>query len=93
MKREVSEWGGIYRVNPRTPATSSVQVVPATARKPLVEVSTTNFDPRSPDKKPPGWADIKLRKVYLKEWQDRRDGLDEDVIMQRRYQRELEVRP
>jgi hypothetical protein len=27
----------------------------------------------------------------MKEWQDRRDGVDEDDIMDKRYARELEV--
>ncbi len=30
-------------------------------------------------------------RVYMKEWQDRRDGVDEDDIMDKRYARELEV--
>jgi hypothetical protein len=38
-----------------------------------------------------GWADIKLRRVYLKEWEDRKNGVDEDDILDMRYQRELEV--
>ena len=42
--------------------------------------------------RPKGWAEIKLRKVYLKEWEDRKNGVDEDDILDRRYQRELEVR-
>lgn len=48
------------------------------------------WDPNS-SQRPPGWAEMKLRRVYLKEWQDRKDGVDEDEILERRYQRELEV--
>ena len=57
-----------------------------------VTVTAQDFDPLNPDKKPKGWADIKLRKVYMKEWQDRKDGVDNEDIMDRRYQREREVR-
>ena len=38
-----------------------------------------------------GWAIVKLRRVYIKEWRDRKNGVDEEEIMERRYQRELEV--
>ena len=41
--------------------------------------------------RPQGWADIKLRRVYLKEWEDRRAGVDEDDILEKRFQRELEA--
>jgi hypothetical protein len=58
-----------------------------------IEITAKDFDPNNPNQRPKGWADIKLRKVYLKEWQDRKDGVDEDEIMNRRYQRELEVSP
>ncbi len=42
--------------------------------------------------RPKGWAEIKLRRVYLKEWEDRKNDLDEDDIMDKRYARELEVK-
>ena len=47
-----------------------------------VEITVSDFDPTQPDKKPVGWADMKLRKVYMKEWQDRRDGLGEFYMKQ-----------
>lgn len=56
-----------------------------------VEITSKDLHPTDPSKKPMGWADIKLRKVYLKEWQDRKDGVDEDEIISRRFKRELEV--
>ena len=57
-----------------------------------MEITTSlDFDPQNPHQRPKGWAEIKLRKVYLKEWQDRKDGLDEEDIMAKRYDRELEV--
>ena len=40
---------------------------------------------------PQGWADIRLRRVFLKEWEDRKNGVSEEEILQRRYARELEV--
>jgi hypothetical protein len=43
------------------------------------------------EKKPKGWAEIKLRKVYMKEWKDRRDGADESDIISKRFYREREV--
>jgi hypothetical protein len=53
------------------------------------------FDPEDFDlatnKRPKGWALVKLRRVYIKEWKDRKDGLDEEEIMERRYQREQEA--
>ena len=30
---------------------------------------------------------MKLRRVYLKEWEDRKNGVDDDVIMGRRHVR------
>lgn len=56
-----------------------------------LEVNASDFDPSNPEKKPKNWAEIKLRKVYLKEWQDRKDGLDEDDILAKRYEREMQV--
>ena len=53
-----------------------------------LEVKASDFDPAHPDAKPQNWAEIKLRKVYLKEWQDRKDGLDEEEILAKRYERE-----
>jgi hypothetical protein len=41
--------------------------------------------------RPKGWAEIKLRRVYLKEWEDRKNGVDEDDILDKRFQREQEV--
>ena len=55
----------------------------------------TNFDPEDFDlatgKRPNGWAAVKLRRVYIKEWRDRKEGVDEETIMERRYQREQEA--
>lgn len=42
-------------------------------------------------KRPNGWAAVKLRRVYIKEWRDRKEGVDEETIMERRYQREQEA--
>ncbi len=56
-----------------------------------IEVTAKDLDGTQGDSNPAGWAEIKLRRVYLKEWQDRRDGLDEDEILGKRYERELEV--
>jgi len=63
---------------------------PAPEAKPL-EITAKDFDPADPEKKPAGWSDIKLKKIYIKEWQDRKDGVDEDEIMRRRVHREKEV--
>lgn len=46
---------------------------------------------KSPSGLPQGWADIRLRRVFLKEWEDRKNGLSEDEILEKRYARELEV--
>ena len=66
--------------------------------QPAYSTSSINSSPRqqtsasSPTyQHPEGWAAIKLRKVYLKEYQDRKDGLDEEDILSKRYQRELQV--
>ena len=56
-----------------------------------LEITAKDFDPSDPEKKPAGWSDIKLKKIYIKEWQDRKDGVDEDEIMRRRVHREKEV--
>lgn len=40
---------------------------------------------------PQGWADIRLRRVFLKEWEDRKNGVSEEEILEKRYARELEV--
>jgi hypothetical protein len=57
----------------------------------ILDVTDENFDPNDATKRPKGWATVKLRRVYLKEWNDRKDGLDEDAILSRRYQREQEA--
>lgn len=54
------------------------------------ELIVESFDADSTTR-PTGWADIRLKRVYIKEWQDRKEGLDESVIMGRRYQREQEA--
>lgn len=70
--------------------TAAVAAPPASEAKTL-EITAKDFDPSNPDKKPAGWSDIKLKKIYIKEWQDRKDGVDEDEIMRRRVHREKEV--
>jgi len=54
-----------------------------------VQEDVKSFDDTSD--RPKGWAEIKLRRVYLKEWEDRKNGVDEDDIMDKRYARELEA--
>lgn len=57
----------------------------------ILEVTDENFDPSDASKRPKGWATVKLRRVYLKEWKDRKDGVDDNTIFARRYQREQEA--
>lgn len=71
------------------PAPSSAA---AAAAKPQKEsMGITGKDVNNISSRPGGWADIKLRRVYLKEWEDRKNGVDEDEILEKRYQRELEA--
>jgi hypothetical protein len=53
--------------------------------------SVKTIDVTDTVQRPKGWQEVKLRRVYIKEWQDRKNGVDEDVIIERRYARELEV--
>ena len=63
---------------------------PATRnRQGSVEINKKDIG--SASKRPVGWAEIRLRRVFLKEWEDRKNGVDEDDILDKRYQRELEV--
>jgi hypothetical protein len=38
-----------------------------------LEVEASDFEPANPLRYPKGWAEINLRKVYLKEWRDHKD--------------------
>lgn len=57
----------------------------------IMNVSDENYDPNDISKRPKGWATVKLRRVYLKEWADRKEGLDDEAILAKRYQREQEA--
>lgn len=66
------------------------------AKKPLVlseelVINDQTFDINDPSRRPKGWAEVKLRRVYIKEWQDRKLGVDESTILLRRFAREQEV--
>ena len=60
-------------------------------RQGSVEISKQDIVKHTGENRPPGWAEIRLRRVLLKEWEDRKNGVDEDDILDKRYQRELEV--
>lgn len=70
-------------------AAADITPVVTRNRQGSVEISKQNIG--SAAKRPPGWAEIRLRRVFLKEWEDRKNGVDEDDILDKRYQRELEV--
>jgi hypothetical protein len=55
-----------------------------------LDIDDSNFD-LATGKRPKGWNEVKLRRVYLKEWLDRKNGVDEETILARRPEREREV--
>ena len=69
-------------------ATGDLESVPGSC---VIEIKAQDLDPSTPEIKPKGWGAIKQRKVYIKEYQDRRDGADEDDIFNKRYHREREA--
>ena len=60
-------------------------------RQGSVEISKRDIAKHTGENRPPGWAEIRMQRVLLKEWEDRKNGVDEDDILDKRYQRELEV--
>lgn len=76
---------------PSSKPASAVAAPPPVSEIKAIEITAKDFDPIHPEKRPAGWSDIKLKKIYIKEWQDRKDGIDEDEIMRRRVHREKEV--
>ena len=55
-----------------------------------LDIDDSNFD-LATGKRPKGWNEVKMRRIYLKEWLDRKNGVDEETIMARRPEREREV--
>lgn len=55
-----------------------------------LDIDDSNFD-LATGKRPKGWNEVKMRRVYLKEWLDRKNGVDEETIIARRPEREREV--
>lgn len=47
-----------------------------------------NFDPNDPSKRPPGWSLLRMKRVIVKEQLDRDSGMDEDLIMALRADKE-----
>ena len=47
-----------------------------------------NFNPNDPNKRPPGWSLLRMKRVIVKEQLDRDSGMDEDLIMALRADKE-----
>jgi hypothetical protein len=53
-------------------------------------ITSSNFDPSNPSKRPEGWVTLRNKRVIVKEQIDRLAGVDEDTIAAMRDDRELE---
>ena len=49
------------------------------------------FDPRNPNKRPEGWANVQMKRVLRREQTEREEGIDEDTIAASRKGKEDEV--
>lgn len=50
-----------------------------------------NFNPGQPSVRPTGWAEIRSKRVFLKEHIERLNGVSEKLILERRPQKEIDV--
>ncbi len=58
----------------------------------LLDGKATEFDRNDPSKRPMGWKQLRKDRVAQEEMADRMLGIEEDVILSRRKEREDEVR-
>jgi hypothetical protein len=56
-----------------------------------VIITKANFSSTDSTKRPPGWAELRLKRVMLKEHIDRIAGIDEENILDMRSDREIQV--
>ena len=56
-----------------------------------IDFNEDNFEAYNPSKRPSVWADIRLKRVMLKEHLDRIGGTQESSIMEKRAGREIDV--
>jgi hypothetical protein len=57
-----------------------------------IVVSAETYDPKVLSKRPDGWNDLRIKRVMLKEHIDRIAGVDEEELLNKRGDREIEVR-
>lgn len=76
-----------------TTTTSSTAGDASVSDRVVIEVRAEDMNNTSSDTsvRPKGWGAIKQHKVYMKEWQDRKDGVDDDDIYTNRFNREREA--
>ena len=56
-----------------------------------LDLRASVFDPRNPNKRPEGWANVQMKRVLRREQAEREEGIDEDTIAASRKGKEDEV--
>jgi hypothetical protein len=56
-----------------------------------LEITRTNFKAEDPNKRPEYWKEVRMRRIVVKEYVDRLEGLDEATLKEKRAMRIVEV--